>query len=221
VEKLNRHAVPVFASGQRRLRMKKQIIMLVISTVLIIGGCSGPLTGVIIDAETKQPIEGALIHAQWNAVKGFGLTHTETYGIQEVKSNREGKFRIPGVILLAPDINPPLVIIYKRGYVAWDPEAVFRFPTEDIQRRDDFKWAKDVVIEMEKFKIEYSHAMHLSFIDGGGIDLSEEFKDTIKWEKPYADREWVLFSKIRGKKDYKSQQDVFLDIVREIYTLQR
>ncbi|KAB0664179.1 carboxypeptidase regulatory-like domain-containing protein [Oryzomonas japonica] len=196
--------------------MTKVIFVVLTTIMLFVSGCSGPLTGIVIDDESKTPIEGAIVHAEWFVTVGIGLSHTETYAIQEAVTDKEGKFKIPGVSLLRPSITPPEVIVYKKGYVAWNSKAIYRFPEYDDEMRTDFKWGKDIIFKMERFKKTYAHNGHIQFIESY-LDLSKEFVDAISWEFPLASNEGELY-RARSVYDTKtSKQEIFREIIKELH----
>jgi len=140
--------------------MKLRQIFIGIIFLLFLGatGCESEITGIVVDAETGQPIEGAVILVEWTKQHGFGLTYTESYKVVEVVTDKEGKASIEGVS--SPFVSAPRVTIYKKGYVAWNNEFIF----PDWKKRTDFKWGNNYVFKLEKFKPEYSYDKHTFFI---------------------------------------------------------
>jgi hypothetical protein len=121
--------------------------------------CDGEITGIVVDAETGQPIEGAVILVEWTKAKGVpGMSYTESYKVVEVVTDKEGKASIAGVS--SPLVDAPDVTVYKKGYVAWNNHFIF----PDWKKRTDFKWENNNVFKLEKFKSEYSYDKHTSFI---------------------------------------------------------
>ena len=104
-----------------------QLILLVI-VVVICAGCTsmlridGPYKGKVIDAETKQPVEGAVVHGTWYKVH-LGGAH-EYYDSYEVLTDKNGEFKIPGKgLLVLSDIEDMTLIIFKAGYKQWSPNS--------------------------------------------------------------------------------------------------
>lgn len=101
---------------------------------------AGPWKGKIIDIETKEPLEGAVVVAYWYRVwrtPAGGIP--DVYEIKEVLTNKEGKFKIPSysLINLLPIlsyIRGPEFIIFKPGYLSLSGrylgENVIDNPTE-------------------------------------------------------------------------------------------
>ena len=105
---------------------------IVLALIFLTAGCYGEITGTVIDAETGQPIEGAVVLVEWTVTKGLGLTYTQSYQVIEVVTDKDGKATVSGVF--NPFVNPPHVTIYKKGYVAWNNEYIF----PDYKKRTDF-----------------------------------------------------------------------------------
>jgi len=151
-------------------------------------GWYAEMTGVVVDAETGVPIEGAVVLVEWTVAKGIpGMMVTEVYEATEVVSDKEGKVKLSGVF--NPSVNPPQVIVYKAGYVAWHNEFIF----PDYRKRTDFHWGKHYVFQLEKFKKEYTHNAHMSFVGPFLTGTPWEKKNTISkaldWEEGMAFQE--------------------------------
>ena len=169
----------------RQIISKKKIkwILIVISLSFISAGCYPGITGKVIDAETGQPIEGAVVLVEWTRTKGIGLRHTESYKVVEVVSDKNGNITIGGV--LNPLVNPPRITVYKKGYVAWNNEYIF----PDYKKRRDFAWTNNYTFNLAKFKPEYSYNDHVSFISSAissGFGGKKLIYDAIDWEEKKA-----------------------------------
>jgi hypothetical protein len=147
------------------------------------------MTGTVVDAETGEPIEGAVVLVEWTITKGVpGMTYHKVYKIIEVETDKRGKFKVRGVF--NPLVNPPDVVIYKAGYVAWRNDFIF----PEWKKRTDFKFKKEVTFKLERFKEYYSKEQHHYFI-GTGI-IGDNFERTPK------------FSAIRRKTSREAQQEI-------------
>jgi len=149
-------------------------------------GCYATITGAVVNAETGEPVEGAVVLVEWTVTKGLGLTYTKSHEVIEVITDKDGKATISGVF--NPFVNPPHVTIYKKGYVAWNNEYIF----PDYKHREDFKWKDGVVVRMERFKEGYSYNDHISFIhDAIRLGLGEKklILKAIDWEEEKAFKE--------------------------------
>lgn len=81
--------------------------------------------GQILDGNTKEPIEGAVVVALYNKrTIGLGAgTLSSVINIRETLTDKEGRFRIPSYTTLIQPFSwdaPANFIIYKPGYVAVD-----------------------------------------------------------------------------------------------------
>lgn len=151
--------------------MKKRIVSIFILVVLLMTGCYLPMSGRVIDAETNQPIEGAVALVEWTKTHGIGEHWTESYKVAEVVSDKDGKVSLPGCY--SPFVRPPDVTIYKKGYVAWNNYYIF----PNSVHRTDFEWGSGYVFKMEKFLSTYSHLDHMLFVDGSAhTSLASERK---------------------------------------------
>lgn len=139
----------------------RHAILAVIASVFVTGGCYAEITGTVVDAETGQPIEEAVVLVEWTKTKGLpGLSYTKPYDVFETVSKKNGSFTIKKI--LNPLVNPPRITIYRKGYVAWNNEYIF----PGWIKRDNFKLADGMIIKLEHFKKEYSRDDHVSFLHG-------------------------------------------------------
>lgn len=168
--------------------MRIKHVFMISLLFFLITGCYATITGTIVDAETGEPIDGAVVLVEWTVTKGFGLTHHEVYKIIEVETDKEGKFTISGT--LNPLVDPPDVVIYKAGYIAWRNDYIF----PGWKKRTDFQYQNGQVFKLERWKDEYSHEEHHMFMAHGIIGAS--FDKTPK------------FSKAETEESKKAQQEV-------------
>ena len=92
--------------------MKNKLLSLLFAVALTSTGCYLPVNGRVIDAETNQPIEGAVVLVEWTKTKGFGFTYTESYKVAETTSDKDGKFELPGCY--SAFVNEPDLTVYKK-----------------------------------------------------------------------------------------------------------
>ena len=141
----------------------------------------------VIDAETGQPIEGAVLLADWAECKELpGHIYSDTCKIIEVLTDREGNAANEEFIHPPSGITffSPRLTVYKKGYVAWNNEYIF----PGRKRRTDFKWGSDSIIKLEKFEQGYSYDDHVAFIqEAHNFGISSGKKQLIKkvyeWEE--------------------------------------
>jgi len=126
-------------------------------SALAIAGCATTLRGQIVDAQTGQPISGAVILGVWTKGGGLpGLAHTDLVGVREAETDRDGRFELEGVSGWLLDEKK--ITVYKFGYVAWSNQ--FIFPT--FNRREETGVPPQVRLEI--FPPGGNHREHMGFI---------------------------------------------------------
>jgi len=139
------------------------------------------ISGRVVDAETGEPIEGAVI-----LVKGIWSDKP-----LELISNKDGMVTMKGDFHMIP--RPPSVTAYKKGYVAWNSYRIF--PLTPRTTREDFKWQDGYIFRLERWRPEresyyYNRESHIDFIRAGTensvISESKVLKKAIEWEEKKA-----------------------------------
>ena len=133
-------------------------------------GCmvTGQIRGQVLDAQTRQPLPGAIALAVWTTAEGVpGLTYTKLLGVQEAEVDVQGRFtleRPAGGVYGAHES----VTVYKFGYTAWNNREIF--PT--YQRREDTQVPAE--IRLDTFPLGANHIRHVDFLSHvtGGVGLS-------------------------------------------------
>ncbi len=110
--------------------MKYRILkVLVLATLpLVMSGCmfyhAPTFKGTLLDVDTKQPIEGAVVVAQYEKetmnIFGGGSGNT-IINVREALTDRDGKFRIPSYTTVIDPFSwqsDMMFIIFKPGYVS-------------------------------------------------------------------------------------------------------
>ena len=146
--------------------MKQLLFILLLIILLPATACTGPIsakaiTGKVIDAETGQPIEEAILLVEWTKTRGFGNTYTTSEKAVEVFSDKSGLVKIPGYNVRF--VNEPDITVYKPGYVAWNSHSIFIDGKHRV-KRTDFKWKNGYIFRLEKFKNEFGYVAHESFV---------------------------------------------------------
>ena len=109
------------------------------------GGCTsifridGPYKGKVVDAETREPLEGVVVLGVWSKVyPNVAGTTSEFYDSVELLTDKNGEFKIPGKgLLLFSFLDEMDVIIFKSGY------SQFGFgPWSDFKTRTGGKFVK-------------------------------------------------------------------------------
>lgn len=188
----------------------------ILNTLLVfsisLSGCAASTTFRVLDAETKQPIEGAVALAEWIGYRRMaiiaGPTSTHTAKIVEVVTDSEGIFQIP-VVLGRLAAQTPQLKVYKAGYVGWDSSRIYLgCRANDIKRqrtkkREGFSM-EDQDIYLEPWKDEYSFISHYSFLqtfaifdDVGMKSQDSKYRKAIRYEVPFSSKERDMLYKER------------------------
>jgi hypothetical protein len=106
---------------------KKGLVLLLVLYLILVAvqvKAAGPWIGRIIDIETKEPLEGAVVLAVWERVyRTPAGPNSYFYEAKEVLTDKEGRFEIPAYtpINLLPVISfmrGPHFTIFKPGYLS-------------------------------------------------------------------------------------------------------
>jgi len=151
----------------------KIVILLLLFTLT---GCYLPLSGKVIDADTQQPIEGAIVLAQWTIQHGLGLTYHTVHKIVETETDKKGQFTLPGAYNVF--VDQPELVIYKQGYIAWRNNAILiikkdeggKIETIGEKRTDYDVWEHGYVYKLEPFREGYSRYKNYLIMSLGIID---------------------------------------------------
>lgn len=112
-----------------------------------------PRRGTVIDAETREPIEGAVVMGYWDIYYLhywlFPGGPTAYYDARETVTDENGHFTLPGLgpwVFPPGYLNGPYLHVYKRGYeyssFSWITERVLRKKTtySPTYERLELKW---------------------------------------------------------------------------------
>jgi len=133
--------------------------------LLLSASCgSAPYTARVVDAETGEPVEGAVYLAVWwKTVSGkkawFEGPSTEMARFVEGRTDEKGWVSVPRFWLRFPFARERTLTLYKPGYVLWNQKYVF--PTRE--KRADFS-GKNRDVRLERWKDEFSHGIHDDFL---------------------------------------------------------
>jgi hypothetical protein len=122
----------------------------------------GPFSGKVIDAETKEPIEGAVVVVKWNKRVITGSPGGPATFLQEVKetlTNKDGEFYIEEyhgfTINPLAKIKNPEFLIFKPGYCAFPTTFVFIPACHEMKPKENYYEALvkgGTLIELPKLK---------------------------------------------------------------------
>lgn len=175
-----------------KIKIAAAVVVLIILGVIISHGLYLPISGTVIDGETKQPIEGAVILVEWTKKVGIGDYHTESVKVVETMSDKEGKFKVSGLFNFA--VDKPDVAVYKKGYVAWNNKFIF----PSWEKRTGFRWQSGRSYLLEKFKSTYSYIDHSMFVAGA-------ISDTISPEKKRSFM--IMYDAGEGREIFRERQE--------------
>ncbi|HXC93732.1 MAG TPA: hypothetical protein VN652_06945, partial [Geobacteraceae bacterium] len=123
-----------------------RFVPLLLSAALLCSGCvtylgyGGPYEGRVIDRETRQAIEGAVIHGIWHIHDPCSKTAAATYhDSRETVTDKKGEFKINGIGLLYMScVDEMDVTVFKAGYAQQrsTPWSALRNPSAS----DDVEW---------------------------------------------------------------------------------
>ena len=181
---------------------KRGVFASLLIFAFLLNGCATSTTLRVLDAETKQPIEGAVALAEWTGGRGLpGLSYTVTTKVAEDVSDSEGKLTIPGTIGFN-SLQRPHIKVYKPSYVGWDSTEIYLgYRGNNImrtlaKRRTNFVM-KDQDIFLEPWDDDkHSYTSHGSFIrttadflEAGTRSDYSKYRKAIEYELPFKRRE--------------------------------
>jgi hypothetical protein len=140
------------------MTQKRRFGLLLAVMLLLLGGVGmatagwlvytgGPYRGQLLDAETRQPLEGAVVLFYWerDVYGGAGGPVAFFLTAKEVLTDKEGRFHLPWFIGMSLSplsvVREPLSIFYYPGYSSKGLEVTphggepFRDPTVILMRR--------------------------------------------------------------------------------------
>jgi hypothetical protein len=143
--------------------LKKLKILIWVNFLLLSSGCYYPgINGKVVDTETGQPLEGAVVVAQWRKTRGIpGLQYSDLHKAAETSTDKEGAFSFSGTFGLL--LEPPRMLIYKEGYIPWRNDSIF--PSSNIVK--DNEWNNEVTYKLDVFSDKYTFKQLYSFMSYG------------------------------------------------------
>lgn len=114
----------------------------------------GPYEGRVIDAETKQPIEGVVVLGVWNKEEPnvAGVT-TTYYDAKETVTDINGEFIIQGLGLKMSYVGTMNFLIFKAGYMYLS--GPWESLKESFYYKEKVKWeGEKAIISLKKLTME-------------------------------------------------------------------
>lgn len=143
------------------------VVMVLIVLILPLSGCAylgGPWKGKVLDVETKEPLEGAvvLMFLERQFLTPAGRS-SYFYDASEAVTGKNGEFELPSyfsinMIPLISYIDDPVFVVYKPGYGSLNRMAIGGYLTGAETKAQDMKLSEKMyrlapgVIELPRLK---------------------------------------------------------------------
>jgi hypothetical protein len=120
--------------------------------------------GRVVDAETRQPIEGAAVAIKWYTdYPANQPTKRGTLDAVQAVSNDEGVFNIPEY----PD-KQYILGVYKNGYVCWSSRDIFLMPPQKSRvgknlKRKSPQLSDGMEVELKPLDSDHPRDLHAGF----------------------------------------------------------
>lgn len=212
--------------------MKKAIPAIFLSLMLMTtSACAATFSGTVVDADTGQPIEGAVVVAKW--MEELATPAGPSQGLKDVKetlTDKEGRWEIKGpkgrdvgkvgaltsFLTGATITTPPEFIIYKPGYCPY-PKGYFidacekMYVTETDPPCDDIGCGETVGLPKLTERKDRRQAHRVGPVYGADNNKEEreilrkqrEFIRLINQEKRYLGLEEYKYDFIEGNDNAK------------------
>lgn len=136
----------------------------------------GPYQGGVIDAETKQPIEGVVVLGVWYKEEPNVAGSSSTfYDAKETVTDKSGEFKIPGMGLkILSNVRTMNILIFKAGYEylgLWPWEAFKE--DEIIQKKISWEGEKPIISLRKLILVERKKQGTPDFYIGERYDKKE------------------------------------------------
>jgi hypothetical protein len=140
------------------------ILLFTITLIFPIISCSDSKTfrGRVIDADTKEPIAGAVVVVEWKTERTTPTaTHTNLKDVKEIVTDENGEWSIsgpkgradeliPGLSLFIPYTKEPIFTIFYPGYCPWPKGFEIKACKERIKPGGNGKIIEGETIELPK-----------------------------------------------------------------------
>jgi len=116
--------------------------------------------GRVVDAETRQPIQGAAVAIRWYTKQSAEPATIEA--VQSVTDDR-GDFKIPKY----PD-EQHILGVYKNGYICWSSQDIFTIEpglprVDEYRKRKNYRVKEGMEIELELLQKSHPRDLHAGF----------------------------------------------------------
>lgn len=160
---------------------------LLVAICLTLAFCDGKreyfipkIEGWVIDKDTKQPIDGAVLVVERSIEYGIHSSHGGFLQYQDAISDEKGYYNIPklGEVKVKGHINglSPNIAVFKAGYKLEIIHNVADFDEEGFKDRTQFRWNQHSIWDGKKIELEKYE----------GTD-EEYIEDLEKWSRLFND----------------------------------
>jgi hypothetical protein len=185
------------------MKLKITIGCLIWMAAVTMTGCGmhHMVDGQVLDAVTRQPVQGAVVAVKWVRYKPTppGLpTNKERYGTSESVTDLQGQFTIPKY-----SFGSHFMGVYKQGYVCWSSETIYNPDGKTYEQKYVYRKSHQVkdgmIIELVPISEgDFPVLEHANFVSNVRRPLGgRKFSDATKKEDDYF-YEW--YRKKIGKK---------------------
>jgi hypothetical protein len=142
----------------------------------------GSIQGQVLDAQTKQPIPGAIVLGVWTRQEGMVFHITKLVDVKEAEVDAQGRLTLDRPLGFATDES---VTVYRFGYIAWNNELIF--PSFENRKS---KSIPDLIV-LEPFPVGETHQKHRLFIDSVTHNSMYTYEQNPKFEQAIHGKEPV------------------------------
>jgi hypothetical protein len=140
------------------------------------GSLLGPFQGQVVDMDTQQPIESALVECTWAFDRGLGSYAPEAFQSLTLSTDSDGRYLVPVLRNFPTGLTTRLarisLLVYKKDYVAYHQDHIFG----QKSGRPLFT-QKNNVVRLSRWSPELSRSRHLLFLGGG-----KALQEASQWE---------------------------------------
>jgi hypothetical protein len=174
-------------------------------------------TAIVIDADTGQPIEGAVAIAIWRKHSATERAWWEggtmvVVRVEEAESDAQGRIYIDGFwgSWYLFENRYPRLTIYRPGYICWDQENTF-IRGQSGYLRTDFN-SKHRIAKLKKWPEKFSFVRHSRFVNnvtmGDAHDAPQKkFVNAFDYERKFRIDENTRIDKAREEEKKRKKGD--------------
>jgi hypothetical protein len=161
-------------TGSPQSILKLFIMVVLLLPILLSCGLNYSIDGKVVDADTGQPIEGAVVAVNWQrtqlGIPGLPVPR-EKYGTFESVTDATGAFTLPKFL-----IGHHYMAAYKKGYICWSSETIFKPEGKDWKEmfapRHGHRVKNGMVLELAIETADFPEEKHAQFVQRVGTRLS-------------------------------------------------